>query len=40
MDQRLARFYNTDLAEYMIPVNADIPTVEVIMVPEEDPRCE
>jgi xanthine dehydrogenase YagR molybdenum-binding subunit len=36
MDRRQARFYNTDLAEYMIPVNADIPAAEVIILPEED----
>ena len=27
---------NTDLAEYLIPVNADIAEVEVIIVPEDD----
>ena len=31
-----ARYTNTDLAEYLIPVNADIETAEVILVPEED----
>jgi xanthine dehydrogenase YagR molybdenum-binding subunit len=36
MDRRFARYVNKDLAEYMIPVNADIPETEVIMVPEED----
>lgn len=36
IDQRRARYYNTDLAEYMIPVNADIETVESIFVPETD----
>ncbi len=36
IDRRAARYYNTDLAEYMIPVNADIGAVEVIMLPEED----
>ena len=36
IDRRKARFYNTDLAEYMIPVNADIPAAEVIILPEED----
>jgi xanthine dehydrogenase YagR molybdenum-binding subunit len=36
MDTRAARFTNTDLAEYMIPVNADIGAVEVIMLPEDD----
>ncbi|MBV9566621.1 MAG: xanthine dehydrogenase family protein molybdopterin-binding subunit [Hyphomicrobiales bacterium] len=36
IDHKRARFYNTDLAEYLIPVNADIPTAEVIILPEED----
>jgi xanthine dehydrogenase YagR molybdenum-binding subunit len=36
IDRRAARYYNTDLAEYLVPVNADIGEVEVIMLPEED----
>jgi xanthine dehydrogenase YagR molybdenum-binding subunit len=36
MDRRAARYVNKDLAEYMIPVNADVGEIEVIMVPEED----
>jgi len=36
MDERTARFTNTDLAEYMIPVHADIVSADVILVPEED----
>lgn len=36
IDRRHARYYNTHLAEYLIPVNADIETAEVILVPEED----
>ena len=36
IDRRKARFYNTDLAEYLIPVNADVPAAEVIILPEED----
>jgi xanthine dehydrogenase YagR molybdenum-binding subunit len=36
IDRRAARYTNTDLAEYLIPVNADIDRVEVIFVPEED----
>src|SRR5207302_1238792 len=36
IDRNRARYVNTDLAEYLIPVNADIPEVEVIMVPEDD----
>ena len=36
IDRRSARFYNTDLAEYMIPVNADIAEVDVLLIPEVD----
>ncbi|HEY4114882.1 MAG TPA: xanthine dehydrogenase family protein molybdopterin-binding subunit [Rhizomicrobium sp.] len=36
IDRRYARYYNDDIAEYMIPVNADIDKVQVIIVPEED----
>lgn len=36
IDQRHARFVNTDLGEYLIPVNADIPSVQVEFVEEQD----
>ncbi|HVH79432.1 MAG TPA: xanthine dehydrogenase family protein molybdopterin-binding subunit, partial [Stellaceae bacterium] len=36
IDRRFARYVNTDLAEYMIPVNADIDQAEVIFIPEDD----
>jgi xanthine dehydrogenase YagR molybdenum-binding subunit len=36
IDKRYARYVNDDFAEYLIPVNADIGEVQVIMVPEED----
>ncbi|PSC03594.1 xanthine dehydrogenase [Alsobacter soli] len=36
IDRRFARYYNDDLAEYLIPVNADITEVQTIFVPEED----
>jgi len=36
IDQRRARYYNDDLAEYLIPVNADIIDVQTIMLPEID----
>jgi xanthine dehydrogenase YagR molybdenum-binding subunit len=36
IDRRLARYANTDLAEYLIPVNADIDVAEVIFIPEDD----
>jgi xanthine dehydrogenase YagR molybdenum-binding subunit len=36
IDRRWARYTNTDLAEYLIPVDADIGVADVILVPEED----
>ena len=36
IDERAARYVNTDLAEYLIPVNADIHDIDVILVPEKD----
>jgi xanthine dehydrogenase YagR molybdenum-binding subunit len=36
IDQREARYMNDNLAEYLIPVNADIRQVDVILVPEVD----
>ncbi len=36
IDRRAARYYNDDLAEYYIPVNADIGEVTTIFLPEQD----
>ena len=36
IDQRAARYTNDNLADYLMPVNADIGSVEVIMLPEQD----
>lgn len=36
IDPRSARYVNKNLADYLIPVNADIGEIEVIMIPEED----
>ena len=38
MDHRSGRTLNANLAEYHIPVNADVPSVEAIMVDEHDPH--
>ena len=38
LDEKRARYIIKDLAEYLIPVNADVGAVEVIMVPETDPE--
>lgn len=37
VDHRTGRVMNADLAEYHVPVNADIPSLEAILVPEVDP---
>jgi xanthine dehydrogenase YagR molybdenum-binding subunit len=36
MDHRFGRFMNHNLAEYHVPVNADIHSIDVIFVPEDD----
>jgi xanthine dehydrogenase YagR molybdenum-binding subunit len=36
IDERTARYVNDNLADYLIPVNADIQQLEVILVPEHD----
>jgi xanthine dehydrogenase YagR molybdenum-binding subunit len=38
MDQRSGRTMNPNLAEYHIPVNADVPSLEAILVEEHDPH--
>jgi xanthine dehydrogenase YagR molybdenum-binding subunit len=36
IDRRAARYVNRDLQDYLVPVNADIKQVDVILVPEVD----
>jgi xanthine dehydrogenase YagR molybdenum-binding subunit len=36
IDPRVARYVNDNLADYMVPVNADIDQLDVILVAEED----
>jgi xanthine dehydrogenase YagR molybdenum-binding subunit len=38
MDLRTARYINDNFADYLVPVNADIEDVSVILVPERDTR--
>ncbi|MDB5476562.1 MAG: xanthine dehydrogenase, molybdenum binding subunit apoprotein [Phenylobacterium sp.] len=38
IDRRVARYVNDNIADYLIPVNADIGEMDVIFVPEEDHR--
>jgi xanthine dehydrogenase YagR molybdenum-binding subunit len=37
LDDRYGNFVNHNLAEYHIPVNADIPDIEVVFIEENDP---
>ncbi len=38
LDITAARYVNDNLADYLVPVNADVPSVEIIMLPEDDDR--
>jgi xanthine dehydrogenase YagR molybdenum-binding subunit len=37
-DDRTGRIMNANLGEYLVAVNADVPPMEVVLVPEEDPH--
>ena len=36
-DRRTGRIMNADLAEYHVPVNADVPSLEALLIAEDDP---
>ena len=36
-DRRTGRVMNADLAEYHVPVNADVTDIDITFVPETDP---
>jgi len=36
IDEKSARYVNDNLADYLVPVNADIEDLDVILVPEKD----
>jgi xanthine dehydrogenase YagR molybdenum-binding subunit len=38
IDERTGKYVNDNLAEYLVPVNADIGSVEIILVPEVDTK--
>ncbi|TFV42468.1 xanthine dehydrogenase family protein molybdopterin-binding subunit [Bradyrhizobium frederickii] len=38
IDERNARYVNDNLADYLVPVNADVANVEVILLSEQDDR--
>jgi xanthine dehydrogenase YagR molybdenum-binding subunit len=37
-DVRTARIMNANLADYLVPTNADIPAIDVIFIEEDDPH--
>jgi xanthine dehydrogenase YagR molybdenum-binding subunit len=38
IDLKSARYVNKNLADYLVPVNADVPDLQIIVVPEVDSR--
>ena len=38
LDPRTGRCMNANLGEYLVPVNADVPAIEAILVEEDDPH--
>jgi len=38
LDRRLGSYTNVNFGEYLVPVNADIRSIDVILVEEEDPH--
>ena len=36
IDDRTGRYLNTDLSEYLLPSNADVPDIDIILVDEDD----
>jgi xanthine dehydrogenase YagR molybdenum-binding subunit len=36
IDRSAARYVNNNLADYIVPVNADVPSIDIIIVPERD----
>ena len=38
VDHRSGRIVNANIAEYLVPVNADVPQIEVLMIDERDPH--
>jgi xanthine dehydrogenase YagR molybdenum-binding subunit len=38
IDRRSGRVVNADLAEYRVPVNADVPPMEALLIDEQDPH--
>jgi xanthine dehydrogenase YagR molybdenum-binding subunit len=36
VDRETGRIVNTNVAEYLMPVNADVPEIQTILVPNDD----
>jgi xanthine dehydrogenase YagR molybdenum-binding subunit len=37
IDSRSGRYLNADISEYLVPTNADVPPIDVMLIDEEDP---
>lgn len=37
IDLRTGRYLNADISEYLVPVNADVPPIDIVLVDETDP---
>jgi xanthine dehydrogenase YagR molybdenum-binding subunit len=37
IDPRTGRYLNAELGEYLLPVNPDVPDIDVILLDEDDP---
>lgn len=40
IDPRTGRYVNADLAEYLVPVNADVPAIDIVLIDENDPHVD
>ncbi len=38
IDPKTARYINDNLADYLVPVNADVPSIEIVVVAEDDDK--
>src|SRR5205814_338433 len=38
VDSRTGRYLNTDLSEYLVPVHADMPEIDIVFIDEPDPQ--
>jgi xanthine dehydrogenase YagR molybdenum-binding subunit len=38
LDAHVGSFTNVNLGEYLVPVNADVPPIDILMVEEDDPH--